>query len=51
MAWEKYQSLCLVERQRLIGEVGGNAKTFEFGHKKMGKETPGIISNGVFWKP
>ena len=29
----------------------GNAKTFEFGHKKMGKETPGIISNGVFWKP
>ena len=29
----------------------GNAKTFEFGHKKMGKETLGIISNGVFWKP
>ena len=29
----------------------GNAKTFEFGHKKMGKETLGIIADGGFWKP
>ena len=29
----------------------GNAKTLEFRHKKMGEETPGIISNSVFWKP
>ena len=33
-------------------ESWDNAKTFEFGHKKkIGKETPGIISYGDFWKP
>ena len=36
-----------------VGSRGswGNAKTFEFEHKKDGKETPGIISDGVFLKP
>ena len=34
----------------MMGSRGswGNAKTFEFGHKKMGKGTPGIIPVGVF---
>ena len=34
-----------------IGEVGATPKLLSLGIKKMGKETPGIISNDVFWKP
>ena len=35
----------------MIGKVGATPKLLSLGIKKMGKETPGIISNGVFWKP
>ena len=34
-----------------VGEVGATPKLLSLGINKMGKETPGIISNGVFWKP
>ena len=34
-----------------VGEVGATPKLLSLGIKNMGKETPGIISNGVFWKP
>ena len=34
-----------------VGEVGAMPKLLSSGIKKMGKETPDIISNGVFWKP
>ena len=35
----------------IIRENWGSVKIFEVGHKKMGKETPDIISSGVCWKP
>ena len=35
----------------IVGEVGATPKLLSLGIKKMGKETPGIISNGIFWKP
>ena len=36
---------------KYLGEVGATPKLLSLGIKKMGKETPAIISNGVFWKP
>ena len=38
-------------KQKLLGEVGATPKLLSLGIQNMGKETPGIISNGVFWKP
>ena len=49
----KYVCTCNVylPLHTLLGEVGATPKLLSLGIKKMGKETPGIISNGVFWKP
>ena len=40
-----------VKGTRNLGEVWATPKLLSLGIKKMGKETPGIISNGFFWKP
>ena len=34
-----------------MGEVGATPKLLSLGIQKMGKETTGIISDGVCWKP
>ena len=35
----------------MVGEVGATPKLLSLGIKRMGKETPGIIFDGVYWKP